>query len=67
MIEIGYVTRIHITYYVYSSGVVPVCLGCMAVAPPDFDRSCPPNYYWHPWIFKPSDCPVLYNYLKLHI
>ena len=23
-----------------------------------WDRLCPPNYYWHPRIFRPSDCPV---------
>ena len=39
-----------------------------AMAPPDFarsvnpistrgDRLCPPNYYWHPRIFRPSDGP----------
>ena len=22
-------------------------------------RLCPPNYYWHPWIFSPSDGPAL--------
>ena len=22
------------------------------------DRLCPPNYYWHPWIFSPSDRPA---------
>ena len=22
------------------------------------DRLCPPNYYWHTWIFRPSDGPV---------
>ena len=42
-----------------------------AMAPPDFvrsvnpistrgDRLCPPNYYWHPRIFRPSDGPGLY-------
>ena len=48
--------------------VVPGCAGC-AMAHPDFgrsvnpistrgDRLCPPNYYWHNRIFKPSDGPV---------
>ena len=47
--------------------VVPGCAGC-AMAHPDFgslvnpistkgDRSCPPNYYWHTRIFRPSDGP----------
>ena len=41
-----------------------------AMTPPDFGRSvnsistrgdslCPPNYYWNPWIFRPSDGPEL--------
>ena len=48
--------------------VVPGCAGC-AMAHPDFgrsvnpistrgDRLCPPNYYWHTRIFRPSDGPV---------
>ena len=48
-------------------GVVPGVAGG-AMAPPDFGRSvnlissrgdklCPPNYYWHPRIFRPSDGP----------
>jgi len=47
--------------------VVPGCAGC-AMAHPDFgrsvnpistrgDRLCPPNYYWHTRIFRPSDSP----------
>ena len=47
--------------------VVPGCAGC-AMAHPDFGRSvnaistrgyrlCPPNYYWHTQIFRPSDGP----------
>ena len=24
------------------------------------DRLCPPNYYWHPRIFRPSDGPGMY-------
>ena len=47
--------------------VVPGCAGC-AMTHPDFGRSvnpistrgvklCPPNYYWHPRIFRPSDGP----------
>ena len=47
--------------------VVPGFAGC-AMAHPDFDRSvnpistrgdrlCPPNYYWHTQIFRPSDGP----------
>ena len=49
--------------------VVPGCAGC-ARAHPDFgrsvnpistrgDRLCPPNYYWHTRIFRPSDGPVV--------
>ena len=49
--------------------VVPGCAGC-AMAHPDFvrlvnpistmgDRLCPPNYYWHPRIFRPSDGPLM--------
>ena len=49
--------------------VVPGCAGC-AMAHPDFgrsvkpistrgDRLCPPNYYWHTRIFRPSDGPAL--------
>ena len=41
-----------------------------AMAPPDFgrsvnpisisgDRLCPPNYYWHPWMYRPSDGPAV--------
>ena len=48
--------------------VVPGCAGC-AMAHPDFgrsvnpistrgDRLCPPNYYWHTRIFRPSNGPV---------
>ena len=48
-------------------GLVPGDSGG-AMAPPDFgrsvnpistreDRLCPPNYYWHPRIFRPSDGP----------
>ena len=51
-------------------GVVPGGAGG-AMAHPDFDRSvdpistrgdrlCPPNYYWHPRIFRPSDGPELF-------
>ena len=47
--------------------VVPRCAGC-AMAHPDFGRSvnpistrgdglCPPIYYWHTQIFRPSDGP----------
>ena len=50
---------------VYLRPVVPGCAGC-AMAHPDFgrsvnpistmgDRLCPPNYYWHTQIFRPSD------------
>ena len=50
--------------------VVPGCAGC-AMAHPDFGRSvnpistsgnrlCPPNYYWHTQIFRPSDGPAIY-------
>ena len=49
-------------------GVVPGGAGG-AMAPPDFGRSvnlistrvdklCPPKYYWHPRIFRPSDGPA---------
>ena len=49
--------------------VVPGCAGC-AMAHPNFgrsvnpfsirgDRLCPPNYYWHTRIFRPSDGPGL--------
>ena len=49
--------------------VIPGCAGC-AMAHPDFgrsinpistrgDRLCPPNYYWHTRIFRPSDGPVV--------
>ena len=48
--------------------VVPGCAGC-AMAHPDFGisvnpistrggRVCPPNYYWHTRVFRPSDGPV---------
>ena len=48
--------------------VVPGCAGC-AMAHPIFrrsdnpistrgDRLCPPNYYWHTQIFRPSDGPA---------
>ena len=49
--------------------VVPGCAGC-AMAHPDFgrsdistrgDRLCPPNYYWHTQIFRPSDGPEGYD------
>ena len=51
--------------------VVPGCAGC-AMAHPDFDRSvgpistkgdrlCPPNYYWHTQMFRPSDGPAKYT------
>ena len=54
--------------------VVPGCAGC-AMAHPDFgrpvnpistrgDRLCPPNYYWHTRIFRPSDGPEI-AHLKL--
>ena len=50
--------------------VVPGCAG-HAMAHPDFGRSvnpistrenrlCPPNYYWHTRIFRPSDGPGSY-------
>ena len=43
--------------------------GLSSLAHPDFgrsvnpisngeDRLCPPNYYWHTQIFRPSDVPV---------
>ena len=49
-------------------GVVPGGAGS-AMAPPDFgrsvnpistrgDRLCPPNYYCHPRVFRPSNGPV---------
>ena len=25
------------------------------------DKLCPPNYYWHPLIFRPSNGPVKYS------
>ena len=51
-----------------SQACVPGCAVC-AMAHPDFVRSvhhistrgnrlCPPNYYWHTRIFRPSDGPV---------
>ena len=53
--------------------VIPGCAGC-AMAHPDFgssvnpistrgDKLCPPNYYWHTRIFRPSDGPVQDDYL----
>ena len=53
---------------VYGRPVVPGCAGC-AMAHPIFgrsvnpiptrgDRLCPPNYYWHTLIFRPSDGPA---------
>ena len=53
----------------YYRPVVPGCAGC-AMAHPDFgrsvnpistrgDRLCPPNYYWHTQIFRPSDGPAV--------
>ena len=53
--------------FVVCRPVVPRCAGC-AMAHPDFGRSvnpistrdhrlCPPNYYWHTEIFRPSDGP----------
>ena len=53
--------------------VVPGCAG-YAMAHPGFgrsvnpistrgDRLCPPNYYWHTRIFRPSDGPVIKIYL----
>ena len=56
--------------------VVPGCAGC-AMADPDFgrsvnpistrgDRLCPPNYYWHTRIFRPSDGPAGAKY-ALHV
>ena len=54
--------------------VVPGCAGCAgcAMANPYFgrsvnpistrgDRLCPPNYYWHTRIFRPSDGPAFYT------
>ena len=54
------------------------CRGCHAMAHPDFgrsvnpistggDRLCPPNYYWHPRIFRPSDGPVMYILISICI
>ena len=28
------------------------------------DRLCQPNYYWHNWIFRPSDGPEVHNFAK---
>ena len=53
--------------------VVPGCVGC-AMAHPDFgrsdnpistrgDRLCPPNYYWHTRIFRPSDGPAIEKHI----
>ena len=55
-------------------GVVPGGAGG-AMAPPDFGRSvnpistrgkrlCPPNYYWQPRIFRPSDGPEYSSMIK---
>ena len=55
------------SYLQGSRPVVPGCAEC-AMAHPDFgiavnpistrgDRIFPPNYYWHPRIFRPSDGP----------
>ena len=57
--------------------VVPECAGC-AMAHPDFgrsvnpiltrgDRLCPPNYYWHTRIFRPSDSPVQPRFLEFSV
>ena len=54
-------------YHYPLQAVVPGCAGC-AMAHPIFrrsvnpistrgDRLCPPNYYWHTQIFRPSDGP----------
>ena len=50
--------------YVFDRGVALGGTG-VAMAPPFWqisspylkqgDRLCPPNYYWHPRIFRPSD------------
>ena len=58
-------------------GLVPGDSGG-AMAPPDFgrsvnpistreDRLCPPNYYWHPRIFRPSDGPVSIVFFRLEL
>ena len=55
--------------------VVPGCARC-ARAHPDFgrsvnpistrgDRLCPPNYYGHTQIFRPSDVPVRWRFCKI--
>ena len=50
--------------------VVPGCAGCAdfarSVNPISTrgDRLCPPNYYWHPQIFRPSDGPDYSYYLS---
>ena len=51
----------------YSSGVsflvVPrhpqILADQLTLSQPGGDRLCPPNYYWHPWIFRPSDGPAV--------
>ena len=54
---------------VLSRPVVPGCAGRVCHGTPRFgrlvnpistrgDRLCPPNYYWHTRIFRPSDGPV---------
>ena len=54
-------------------GVVPGDTGC--ATPRDrsvnpistrVDRLCPPNYYWHPQIFRPSDGPARGKNLYVH-
>ena len=56
---------------VESRPVVPGCAGC-AMAHPIFrrsvnpistrgDRVCPPKYYWHTQIFRPSNGPGKYK------
>jgi hypothetical protein len=60
-----------------SRPVVPGCAGC-AMAHPDFVRSvnpistrgnglCPPNYYWHTRIFRPSDGPDVLSFKELFL
>ena len=58
-------------------GVVPGGAGC-AIAHPDSgrsvnpistrgDRLCPPNYYWHPWIFNlPTALLSMCNSIKMN-
>ena len=31
----------------------------LTLSQPGGDRLCPPNYYWHPRIFRPSNGPVI--------